>query len=318
MRNAFAAFVTERVKQGAGDNVVVLTGDLGFSVLEPLREALGPRFINAGVAEASMTTMAAAMAADGFKVFTYSITPFATFRCLEQIRNDICYHNLDVTVVGVGAGYGYGTLGPTHHAIEDLAALWSIPNLAVFNPADVREAKATYAAAWELSGPKYLRIGKGGEGELDSAPMPELNKVPVVTYAEGSELTVIVTGNVLSEVLPAVRQYSATGVKTQLLSCPWLKPFPTESLLSAITSPHVVIVEELSPYGSFAAQVAKEMLVRDPQRWKSVRTLSAPDAFAKRVGGMAFQRQAAGLDTASIFEFLSRGAGSDRGGLNVR
>jgi transketolase len=304
MRNAFAAFLQSKIERGEGERVVVVTGDLGYSVLEPLQRALGPRFVNAGVAEASMTTMAASWAADGFKVFTYSITPFATFRCLEQIRNDVCYHDLDVTIVGVGAGYGYGVLGPTHHALEDLAALWSLPNLAVFCPADVPESKICFDQAWNSKGPKYLRLGKGGEGALSSRSHPPLTVAPVIEYKDGDDLTVVTTGNILSEVLLAVESLRARGSRIQVLSCPWLKPFPAQSLLAEISSPRVAIVEELSPYGGFSGQCSSTLVTSTTHKWRRVKILSAPDQFASLVGASAFQREQAGLSSPAITKFL--------------
>jgi len=298
MRNELARFLQARA--ATDDKLVLLTGDLGFSVLEPVREALGARFLNVGVAEASMTTMAAAIASEGFRVFTYSITPFATLRCLEQIRNDICYHELDVTVVGVGAGYGYGALGPTHHATEDLAALWSIPNLTVYSPGDVREAKACFEHAWNQRGPKYLRLGKGGEGNLSTEPVPDLEASPILQYATGSDLTIVTTGGILNEVLEANRTLAAEGLSAQVLTVPYLKPFPAAALVEKIQNDRVTIVEELNPYGGFSSQCTHAMLTLAPGRWKKVSTLSAADRFAKVAGGLAYQRKMAGLDSGAV------------------
>lgn len=302
MRNEFAAYLREQCTAQSANKVAVLTGDLGFSVLEPLQQILGRRFINVGVAEALMTSMAAALAAEGFKVFTYSITPFATFRCLEQIRNDVCYHNLDVTVVGVGAGFGYGTLGPTHHSTEDLACMWALPNMQIYSPADLREARACYAEVWQGKGPKYLRLGKGGEGHLippESSPVPPF--LPVLEYASGTDVTVITFGAMVKEGLAAARNITqAHGAQVQVLSCPQLKPFPHGALLEMITSRNVVIAEELNPYGGFGSMVCKTLLLAGPERWRGVKVVSAADRFASVVGSMAFQRAHTGLTQETI------------------
>lgn len=294
MRNSFVKYLVDKTNSGEAERAVLLTGDLGYSVLEPLREQWNDRFINAGVAEALMTTLAAAIAADGFKVFTYSIMPFATFRCLEQIRNDVCYHGLDVTVVGIGAGFAYGALGPTHHSTEDLAAMWALPNLTVYCPADLREAQACFEAAWKSTGPKYLRLGKGGEGQL-SSPADVDGSAPVWEYQKGSTVTFVSTGTILKEVLQAAKNVP----DAQVLSCPFLKPFPADAILERITSKRVLVVEELNPYGAFGSQLAREALKRgqDGIQWDFV---SAADGFAKTVGGMELQREHAGVSAATI------------------
>ena len=301
VRNEFVRFLKNKIDEGRADNIAVITGDLGYSVLEPLVAALGPRFINAGVAEASMTSIAAALAADGMKVFTYSITPFATFRCLEQIRNDVCYHNLDVTVVGVGAGFAYGTLGPTHHATEDLAALWALPNLRVYCPGDLAEAKICFEQGFRRKQPQYWRLGKGGEGSVTPIARVNLsNESSVQEYVRGTDLTVICTGTVLGDVYPAVMR-AMPGARIQLLTCPLLKPFPESELLARITSGKVLIVEELNPYGGFSSLVSRSLLTLAPRRWESVRVMSALDRFAPEVGGAAFQRHGVGLDQNAVF-----------------
>src|SRR6185295_6269735 len=126
MRQQFSDYV-ERVA-GERRDLVFVTGDLGYNALENVRRRLGARFINAGVAEQNMVSMAAGMASRGLQVICYSIAPFIVYRCLEQIRNDVCFHNLPVFLVGNGGGYGYGIMGSSHHCLEDLGALSGLPN----------------------------------------------------------------------------------------------------------------------------------------------------------------------------------------------
>ena len=140
---------------------VFMTGDLGFMVLEPLQEALGERFINAGVAEQNMVTVAAAMSSQGLEMWVYSIAPFIYARPFEQIRNDVCFHNLPVKLIGNGGGYGYGVMGPTHHAIDDYGALLTLPGLTVLIPAFNEDVDDVVAAAVAIDGPSYLRMGRG-------------------------------------------------------------------------------------------------------------------------------------------------------------
>lgn len=301
MRNRFVDHLMKKVEGGEADRLVVLTGDLGFSVLEPLQEALGPRFINSGVAEALMTSTAAGIASEGYKAFIYSITPFATFRCLEQIRNDICYHKADVTVVGVGAGYGYGPLGPTHHAVEDLACMWALPNMRVYSPADVNQCDWAYEDNWKRGGPSYLRIGKGGEGVLAALPQPKAQSV--FEYANGSDVSLVCTGHILEEVLAAQKEFEKRGIRAQVLSVPCVKPFPATELTGAISSDRIVAVEELNPYGGFSGQLSKALL-ESGKRVSSFRSVSVDDEFAKVVGSMKFQRKQNGLDALSLLSVI--------------
>ncbi len=295
MRNEVVEFLIKKI-EAENPRMVFLTGDLGFSVLEPLQKKLGDKFINAGIAEALMTTLAATFATYGYKAFTYSITPFATLRCLEQIRNDVCYHNLDVTVIGIGAGFGYGSLGPTHHATEDLAAVWSLPNISVYNPADLNEAFACFAHAYQNKGPKYLRLSKGGDGYLSKSDLESFQRQKVVEYSSGTDLTILSTGNILSDVLRAKDTISAHGkCSVQVLSCPILKPFPDEELANRISSRRVLIVEEVSRYGGFSSQASQALMKFRPQWVERFDAVSPKDQFSKRVGSSDFQRQVAGI-----------------------
>src|SRR5215813_6776263 len=157
MRDAFVAAVTELA--AADERIWLLTGDLGFTVFERFRERFADRFVNAGVAEQNMTGVAAGLALSGKIVFTYSIANFPTLRCLEQIRNDVAYHNLPVTITAVGGGVAYGNLGYSHHAVQDIAALRTLPNMTVFSPADPGETVACLRLALDRGRPAYLRLG---------------------------------------------------------------------------------------------------------------------------------------------------------------
>src|SRR5262249_3580196 len=161
MRTAFIEALFELAKQD--QRIVLITGDLGFSVIEPFMQTLPKQFVNAGVAEQNMTGVAAGMALSGKIVFTYSIGNFPTLRCLEHVRNDVCYHNANVKVVCVGGGFAYGSMGVTHHATEDLAVMRAMPGMVVVAPGDPVETRAATRAITAHPGPCYLRLGKAGE-----------------------------------------------------------------------------------------------------------------------------------------------------------
>jgi transketolase len=143
--------------------IALIVGDLGYSVVEPFADEFPDRFINAGVAEQNMTGLAAGMASEGYHVFTYSIANFPTFRCAEQIRNDVAYHKLPVTVVSVGGGLAYGALGYSHHAVQDYALIRTLPNMLIAAPGDPMEVRACVRYLVANPGPSYLRLGKAGE-----------------------------------------------------------------------------------------------------------------------------------------------------------
>lgn len=182
MRNAF---IDELVAQAAlHPHIALVVGDLGFSVVEPFADRFPDRFVNAGVAEQNMTGLAAGMASEGYHVFTYSIANFPTFRCAEQIRNDVDYQRLPVTVVAVGGGLAYGALGYSHHAVQDYALMRSFPNTLIAAPGDPQEARACVRYLVANPQPSYLRLGKAGEPSFHAAP-PELSPGLWLPVAQG-------------------------------------------------------------------------------------------------------------------------------------
>ena len=161
MRNTF---IETLIKKAEIDlSIILIVGDLGYNVIEPFQSKFPDRFINAGVCEQNMASMAAGLASEGYKVFIYSIANFPTFRCAEQIRNDICYHNLDVTIVTVGGGLAYGNLGYSHHAIQDYGLIRLFPEITILSPGDPNEVKFCMDFIFNDKSPKYLRLRKSGE-----------------------------------------------------------------------------------------------------------------------------------------------------------
>ena len=168
MRNAFIEELVSLATQYP--HIALVVGDLGYSVVEPFADRFPDRFINAGVAEQNMTGLAAGMASEGYHVFTYSIANFPTFRCAEQIRNDIDHHQLSVTVVTVGGGLAYGNLGYSHHAVQDYALMRSFPNMLIAAPGDPMEVRACMRYLVANPQPSYLRLGKAGEPCFHTSP----------------------------------------------------------------------------------------------------------------------------------------------------
>ena len=176
MRNAFASEITALAQEKP--NLVLLSGDIGNRLFDKFKEVAPERFYNVGVAEQNMIGVAAGMAMSGLRPVTYTITSFTTARCFEQIRVDVCYHNLPVVIVGVGSGLGYASLGVTHHSCEDVAALGALPNMTVLAPGDALKPAPRMRAAMAHNGPVYIRLGKKGEPKVHSA-------VPAFTIGKG-------------------------------------------------------------------------------------------------------------------------------------
>ena len=197
MRNAF---IDELVALAmAHEHIALVVGDLGFSVVEPFADRFPDRFINAGVSEQNMTGLAAGMASEGYHVFTYSIANFPTFRCAEQIRNDVAYHRLPVTVVAVGGGLAYGSLGYSHHAVQDYALMRSMPNMLIAAPGDPYEVRACLRYLVSHPQPSYLRLGKAGE-PVFHAHIPEVEPGKWLAVKNGgatSGSTILTTGATL-------------------------------------------------------------------------------------------------------------------------
>ena len=190
MRDAFIDELTTLA--ATHDNIALIVGDLGFNVIEPFADRFPDRFINAGVAEQNMTGLAAGMASEGYHVFTYSIANFPTFRCAEQIRNDVDHHRLPVTVVAVGGGVSYGALGYSHHAVQDYALMRAMPNMMIAAPGDPLETRACLRWLIDNPGPSYLRLGKAGEPRFHGS-IPEIAPGRWVKVRDGSDETVLLS-----------------------------------------------------------------------------------------------------------------------------
>jgi len=198
MRNTFISELLQHARKN--DNIVLIVGDLGYSVVEPFAEEFPDRYINAGVAEQNMTGIAAGMASEGYHVFTYSIANFPTFRCAEQIRNDIDYHNLPVTVVSVGGGLAYGNLGYSHHAVQDFALIRSLPNMLIAAPGDPVEVSACLEYLVDNPQPSYLRLNKAGEPILNNVKLKIMVGQPIrIRGSEKVAINILVTTGALLE-----------------------------------------------------------------------------------------------------------------------
>lgn len=245
---------------GEDPRIVFVTGDLGFGVIEDFQRTFPDQFVNAGVAEQNMTGLAAGLASCGRIVFTYSIANFPTIRALEQVRNDICYHDLDVKIVAIGGGTAYGSLGYSHHAIEDLAIMRALPNMRVVAPGDPVEARAATRALAGVPGPAYLRLGRSGEPVVHGDGFSfEIGRA--VCVRPGSDVTLISTGGMLTAALEAAQLCEAAGIDVRVLSMHTVKPLDVEAIEQAARETRLLVsLEEHSLAGGLGGAIAEAMV----------------------------------------------------------
>jgi transketolase len=301
MRNAFAQEL-ERLA-AKDERIVLLTGDIGNRMFNGFQEQFAERFFNCGVAEANMMSVAAGMALEGLRPVVYTIVPFVTTRCLEQIRVDVCYHEACVTIVGVGGGLSYASLGATHHSCEDIGFMRLLPGMAVVCPGDAHEVRGALRAALRHAGPVYLRLGKKGEPLVHSQP-PELELGRGIVVRPGHQLWLISTGNLLPTAVDVAESLAAEGIQAGVASFPSVKPLDVQMLGEFFSQACLVAtLEEHSLLGGLGGAVAEWLSDQRTTTARLVR-LAAPDAFLHRVGSQAYAREQIGLDTASLVDRL--------------
>jgi transketolase len=241
--------------------LVLLTADLGFTVIEPFAERFPDRFFNVGVAEQNMVGVATGLAEAGYVPYVYSIATFASLRPYEFIRNGPVHQQLPVRVVGVGGGFDYGTNGPSHHALEDLAVMRTQPGLTVLAPADFEQARAALLATHQLEGPIYFRLGKD-----DSTRVPGLDGRFRLGQAEaigsGGDVLLVSTGSIARNAVGAADVLASRGVDATVLVAASLAPPPTDELAAALERFDVVVTVEAhyvnGGLGSLVCEVAAE------------------------------------------------------------
>jgi transketolase len=300
MRNAFA---DELTKLGAEDaRVVMLSGDIGNRLFDKFKDKHPSRFFNCGVAEANMMGVAAGMAMNGLRPVAYTITPFVTTRCLEQIRTDVCYHEAPVTIVAVGAGLAYSGLGPTHHACEDISFLRSIPNMVVICPGDAFEVRGALRAALQQDHPVYIRMGKKGEPLVHKGPVADFRIGRAITISRGTDVCLLSTGNMLPEAAEAAHKLNERGISAEVVSFHTVKPLDEACLKDVFSRFRLVAtLEEHSLIGGFGAAVSEWLADSETSHSKFLR-FGTPDAFFKKSGEQEYAREVLGLTAHQIAE----------------
>lgn len=278
-----------------------MTGDVGYNALEPLASFLGRRFINGGVAEQNMIGVAAGMALAGFRPWIYSIATFATYRCLEQIRNDICLHCLPVHIVGNGGGYTYGIAGSTHHALEDLAVLKSFPNIRLFFPLSNDQVAKAVRHIHAFQGPTYLRLGISPYN-TDFPHLSENESTLTRHYTKGNKVTVIGVGHAVHIILKALTQFDLKGLDLDVFG---IARFPfdlsSDTVLKASVEKtrRVLVVEEHYTTGGMGESLKLALPSTD------IFDIMAPHYFlGQRYGSAAFHLKQCGVTPENLVERL--------------
>ncbi|WP_417620887.1 transketolase family protein [Parasphingorhabdus sp.] len=298
MRDAFIRALTDLAE--VDPSIVLITGDLGFGVLTDFADRFPSQYINAGVAEQNMTAIACGMALEGYKTYTYSIANFPTLRCLEQIRNDICYHDANVTIVSVGAGFSYGSLGMSHFATEDLAIMRALPNMEVVAPADPWEAAELTRQMADRPGPKYLRIDKGCAGLPDDTGSLQLGRHRVV--GEGKDITIVTIGAIAHEALVAQKRLAETGIASSVVILNCLKPLDESAIAATLSSSRVILtLEEHNIVGGLGSAIADICLEHDVRPAKFAK-IGLKDIYPSVVGDQEFLRNEYKMSADHVFK----------------
>lgn len=300
MRKQFCEAMLDR---SASNRLIFLTGDLGFMALEPLQAVLGKYFINAGVAEQNMMSVAAATARQGIETWVYSIAPFCYARPFEQIRNDIAFHGLPVKLVGNGGGYGYGVQGPTHHAIEDYGVLLTLPGMSTYVPVFDEDLAAVIPLMGRESGPSYLRLGRGEPPKGFSVP----EYAPWRQLTSGGGKIVIAVGSLASSYIAALQSLPDSECPNlwAISELPLSKhPFP-ESLMDQIKSgAGLCVAEEHVARGGFGAEVALNLAERGVHVG-SFTHFSARKHLYEAYGSQDFLRRRSGISADNVLAWAT-------------
>ncbi len=280
-------------------NVYFLTGDLGYTALEEIERDYPDRFINVGVAEQNMIGVASGLALSGKIVFAYSIIPFITMRCFEQIRDDVCLHNLNVKLIGVGAGLSYGVLGSTHFALEDIGIMRCLPNMTIVSPADPLEAALATKKIFTYPGPVYLRLGKKGEPIIYKDPYNfEIGKLK--TIIQGKDIIIFSSGGILFNILQATSILKEKyKIDSTVVNAHTIKPLDKNHILKICkTKKMSFVIEEHSIIGGLGSAIAE--ILSQESNMPSLKIIGTEDMFIKHIGTQEYIRKSLGFDSNSI------------------
>lgn len=301
MRNLF---VKTLIAEAEKDNRIwIITPDLGYSVLEPFAEKFPERFINTGITEQCAVGIASGLALCGKIPYVYSIMPFVTSRPFEQVKVDCAYMNTNVRLVGVGGGFAYGPAGATHHSIDDLSIMRSLPNMAVVAPGDLTETEELTRYSVNHQGPMFIRLNRRGEPRIEHKV--EFGKFS--TIYNGNDFAIIVTSAMLEDAVKAVDEFHKAGKKPLLLSAHTIKPFDENKVLELVkNNMPIITIEEHNIIGGLYSATA-EVIAKSGYSAK-ILPIAVPDKFSHYVGSQEYIKEKMGLTNLyqQITKFLSK------------
>lgn len=283
-------------------DVVSLVSDNGLIVYDDFRRDFPDRYYNFGIAEENMVAAAAGMASCGKIPFAYTISAFIAYRAYEFLRDDVCFQNQNVKLVGIGTGLTYSTLGPSHHTTEDIGLLRSLPNLTVFSPATKAEVRWMMEEAYHIKGPVYIRLSNNTEEYYGEDVEFSIGKSAVVKA--GNDVTIMVTGSIINEVMGAVKKLEEDGISAEVVSVHTLKPLDSSNIAELILKTgRLVTVEEHNVIGGLYSAIA-EAMARENIMVPNL-AIGLGDTFAVDYGTLPNVRHTNGLDSGSIYDKIS-------------
>ncbi len=302
MRKAFAEEITNYAREIK--NIVLLSGDIGNKMFDDFKEVAPNRFFNCGIAESNMMSVASGMALSGLKPIIYTITPFTTLRCLEQIKIGAAYHDAPIIIVGTGSGLSYAELGATHHSLDDIAILRSIPNIKILAPCDSNELRAYLKQSLNHKGPTYIRIGKKGEPIITKeSNLSIIGKGNIIN--NGEDYLIIGIGPILYEAIKASKEIQKKGKSTCIISMGSIKPLDEEILfkMANLNFKKWIILEEHSKIGGLSSAIL-EWKEDNEVKTPKIKRMGVNDDFLHNLGKQDYLRKVIGIDSDAIFEAI--------------
>jgi transketolase len=289
-------------------NVLSLIADSGTGYDELFKRDFPDQFFDFGISEEHMITAAAGMASCGKIPFVYTAGAFLAYRCLEFIRDDICFQQQNVKIVGMGSGLAWSTLGVTHHTTEDISALRALPDITIFSPACPSEVQHIVRAAYEIKGPVYIRLGMGGEPEIYQEPYP-FNAGSSVQIKSGRDITIFSTGSILPEVVSAAEKLEERHINTRVINIHTIKPMDKEAVIKAASETQMLFsVEEHNILGGLGGIIAE--ILAETGTGVKLKRIGLPDSFAVGYGSVQDVRRMNGLDSSGIYSAICGTLGS--------
>lgn len=302
MRDAFFCALYDIAKKDK--QVVLITADCGAPSLDKFRQDLSSQYFTVGIAEQNMISIAAGLALDGKIVYTYAIAPFASLRCYEQIKVDLCCMNLPVTILGVGAGFAYDIMGPTHHATEDISIMRALPKITIFNPSDSIMAEAFAEITYKCNGPNYIRFDRDGVPPLYSNRKVDFSR-GLVNLKTGKHLCIIATGIMVHRALEVADELSKHSINAGIVDLYRIKPLNEEMLLETMDNyKNILTLEEHFVIGGLGSAIAE--ILCDNEKDARLKRLGIYDRYYFEYGGREHLHKLCSLDTKNIANNIIR------------